>query len=49
MLLNELTKAPFEPVTDTELKDLTFKNALLALASSAIVKTMPGLQRMCPI
>ena len=33
--LNELTKAPFEPMKDTDLKHLTLKTALLlALASS---------------
>ena len=35
VLLNELTKAPFEPMKDTDLKHLTFETAfLLALASS---------------
>ena len=35
VVLNELTKAPFEPMTDTDLKHLTLKTAfLLALASS---------------
>ena len=34
VVLNELTKAPFEPMKDTDLKRLTFKTAfLLALAS----------------
>ena len=34
VVLNELTKAPFEPMKDTDLKHLTFKTAfLLALAS----------------
>ena len=34
VILNELTKAPFEPMKDTELKHLTLKTAfLLALAS----------------
>ena len=34
VVLNELTKAPFEPVKDTDLKHLTLKTAfLLALAS----------------
>ena len=34
VVLNELTKAPFEPMTDTDLKHLTLKTAfLLALAS----------------
>ena len=33
-VLNELTKAPFEPIKDTDLKHLTLKTAfLLALAS----------------
>ena len=35
VVLNELTKAPFEPMRDTDLKHLTLKTAfLLALASS---------------
>ena len=35
VILNELTKAPFEPMKDTDLKHLTLKTAfLLALASS---------------
>ena len=35
VVLNELTKAPFEPMKDTDLKHLTLKNAfLLPLASS---------------
>ena len=35
VVLNELTKAPFEPIKDTDLKHLTLKTAfLLALASS---------------
>ena len=34
VVLNELTKAPFEPIKDTDLKHLTLKTAfLLALAS----------------
>ena len=34
VILNELTKAPFEPMKDTDLKDLALKTAfLLALAS----------------
>ena len=34
VVLNELTKTPFEPMKDTDLKHLTFKTAfLLALAS----------------
>ena len=34
VVLNELTKAPFEPMKDTDLKYLTIKTAfLLALAS----------------
>ena len=36
-VLNELTKAPFEPMKDTDLKHLTLKTAfLLALTSSEI-------------
>ena len=35
VVLNELTKAPFEPMKDTDLKHLTLKTTfLLALASS---------------
>ena len=35
VVLNELTKAPFEPVKDTDLKHITLKTTfLLALASS---------------
>ena len=42
VVLNELTKAPFEPMKDTDLKHLTLKTAfLLALAAA---KSMPGLQ-----
>ena len=33
VVLNELTKAPFEPMKDTDLKHLTLKTFLLALAS----------------
>ena len=46
VVLNELTKAPFEPMKDTDLKHLTLKTAfLLALASaSTVAKFMPGLQ-----
>ena len=46
VVLNELTKAPFEPMKDTDFKHLTLKTAfLLALASgSATAKFMPGLQ-----
>ena len=46
VVLNELTKAPFEPMKDTDLKHLTLKTAfLLALASGiATAKFMPGLQ-----
>ena len=33
VVLNELTKAPFEPMKDTDLKHLTLKSFLLALAS----------------
>ena len=37
VVLNELTKAPFEPMKDTDLKHLTLKTAfLLALASYLI-------------
>ena len=45
-VLNELTKAPFEPMKDTDLKHLTLKTAfLLALPPArAAVKSMPGLQ-----
>ena len=42
VVLNELTKAPFEPMKDTDLKHRTLKTAfLLALAAA---KSMPGLQ-----
>ena len=42
VVLNELTKAPFEPMKDTDLKHLILKTAfLLALAAA---KSMPGLQ-----
>ena len=46
VVLNELTKAPFEPMKDTDLKYLTLKTAfLLVLASaSAAAKSTPGLQ-----
>ena len=46
VVLNELTKAPFEPMKDTDLKHLTLKTAfLLALApASAAAKSMPGSQ-----
>ena len=46
VVLNELTKAHFDPMKDTDLKHLTLKTAfLLALASaSPAVKSMPGLQ-----
>ena len=47
VVLNELTKAPFEPMKDTDLKHLTLKTEfLLALASvgGAAVKFMPGLE-----
>ena len=46
VVLNELTKAPFEPMKDTDLKHLTLKTAfLLALASgSAAAKSTPGSQ-----
>ena len=45
VVLNELTKPPFEPRKDTDLKHLTFKTAfLLALASGKrrSKKPMPG-------
>ena len=46
VVLNELAKAPFEPMKDTDLKHLTPKTAfLLALASGKhCSKSMPGLQ-----
>ena len=46
VVLNKLTKAPFEPMKDTDLKHLTLKTALLlALASGKRrSETMPGLQ-----
>ena len=34
VVLNELTKAPFEPVKDTDLKHLTLKSALLLASAS---------------
>ena len=38
VVLNELTKAPFEPTKDTDLKQLTLKNAfLLALPSGNLI------------
>ena len=40
VVLNELTKAPFEPIKDTDLKHLTLKIAFLL----ALAKFMPGLQ-----
>ena len=45
-VLNELTKAPFEPMKDTDLKHLTLKTAFLLLwpPASAAAKSMPGLQ-----
>ena len=43
VVFNELTKAPFEPMKDTDLKHLTLQTAfLLALVSG--MKSMPGLQ-----
>ena len=39
VVLNELTKAPFEPMKDTDLKHLTLKTAFLLAA-----KSMPGSQ-----
>ena len=42
VVLNELTKAPFEPMKDTDLKHLTLKIAFLPPAS-AVAKSMPGL------
>ena len=46
VVLNELTKVPFEPMKDTDLKHLTLKTAfLLALVSGKRrSKFMPGLQ-----
>ena len=46
VVLNELTKAPFEPMKDTDLKHLTLKTAfLVALAScKPAAKSMAGLQ-----
>ena len=38
VVLNELTKAPFEPMKDTDLKHLTLKTAFL------LAKSMPGSQ-----
>ena len=44
-VLNELTKAPFEPMKDTDLKHLTLKTAfMLALTSGKRRSEMPGLQ-----
>ena len=40
VVLSELTKAPFEPMKDTDLKHLTLKIAFLL----ATAKFMPGLQ-----
>ena len=47
VVLNELTKAPFEPMKDTDPKHLTLRTAFLlalALSASAAAKSMPGLQ-----
>ena len=33
-VLNELTKAPFEPMKDTDLKHLTFKTAFVLVSAS---------------
>ena len=46
VVLNGVTKAPLEPMKDTDLKHVTLKTAfLLALASgSATMKFMPGLK-----
>ena len=42
VVLNELTKAPFEPMKDTDLKHLTLKTAfLLALASGKVPQRNP--------
>ena len=50
VILNELTKAPFEPMKDTDLKHLTLKTAFLRWPpASAAAKFMPGLQTKCPI
>ena len=51
IVLNKFTKAPFEPMKDTDLKHLSFKTAfVLALASgSSTAKSMPGLQTKCQI
>ena len=46
VVLNEFTKAPFEPMKDTDLKHLILKTAFLLawLPASAAVKFMAGLQ-----
>ena len=45
VVLNELTKAPFEPMKDTDLKHLTVKTAFLLASplASAAAKFMPEL------
>ena len=43
VVLNELTKAPFEPMKDTDLKHLTLKTAfLLAFASGKLHSKIPA-------
>ena len=46
VVLNELTKAPFEPMKDTDLKHLTLKTAFLLVwpPANAAAKSMPGSQ-----
>ena len=44
VVLNELTKAPLEPMKDTDLKHLTLKTAFLLALASAAAKFMPGLK-----
>ena len=47
VVLNEFTKAPFEPMKDTDLEHLTLKTAFLLKfwpPESAAAKSMPGLQ-----
>ena len=46
VVLNELTKAPFEPMKDIDLKHLTLKllSCLLWPPASAAAKSKPGLQ-----
>ena len=43
-VLNELTKAPFEPMKDTDLKHLTLKTAFLLALASGKRRSIPGLQ-----